>query len=191
MYLNILGNLGFNFLSISKDYVEKTNEKARFEQAIKIIIFSATAAEAIANREGSEQLKGKKLKKFIDTGFRPPDHDNKSKIVWKWQYLLDQTCIARNKKLEHLNNLDELIKLRNKLVHFEPRKNTIRMSFSEKKQPKLVRNHGVYKIKLNMARKAYNDFDALFFDYCKAKRTYPHQEISNKLWGKRSPFWRS
>ena len=126
-------NYGFNFLSIAKEYSLETNNKKKLDQTTKIIIFSVTTAEALANYEGSEYLSTKDLKKFIEYGFKPRN-SFKSKIYHKWDFLLNKVLIDQNKKKSILDKLEKVVNVRNKLIHFIPHEN-----ITEKNLPNLVK----------------------------------------------------
>jgi hypothetical protein len=75
------------------------------------------------------------------------------------------------------------------LVHFKPKKNLARVNISrETGKLKIIKNNGVYKLTLKVARNHFKNFDELFFSYCKARNIYPDANFSNTHWGSKSPF---
>jgi len=58
-------NFGLQFLQISKEYAKQTKVKNKLKQAVKIIIFTASAIEALSNMEVMTFFSGKDLEDFI------------------------------------------------------------------------------------------------------------------------------
>lgn len=199
-------NLSFNFLIIAKKYAIEINSKNKLNQAIKIIIFSVTAAEAFANYEGFEYLNNAKLKKFTQNGFKPKN-SQKSKIYYKWNFILNKVIKNKNKINELLDPLEDAINIRNKLIHFKPYKNKTEKILVKKKKKVLGPNGDLftayrisgYSIKkagiineltLGKARYYFKVIDVLIFEYMKAKKIWPDPKFTNDYYGNKSPFWK-
>jgi len=197
---------GLMFLLNAKEYAQMIGKKDKLNQAIKIIIFSITAAEAIANFEASEYLGNSMLKKFVQTGFRPKGN-RQSKIFHKWIFLLEKVEVSQSKRENHLANLDEWIFIRNRLIHFDPyrhRKEKIlqpkkykipgpggKLYTSFKKIPMKTLKYGeLHEINLTKARKCFHNIDSMIYDYFDAKNLWPPPSWANKHYGRRSPFKR-
>ncbi|MGD2090656.1 MAG: hypothetical protein PVH61_31070 [Candidatus Aminicenantes bacterium] len=199
-------NYGFNFLSIANEYSKETNSKNKLDQSVKIIIFSVTAAEAIANYEGSEYLSDKDLRNFIESGFRPKN-SNKSKIYHKWDFLLGKVMTDHNRKAILTDKLESVVNVRNKLIHFKPQKNKTEQNLIPKAKKVLGPNGKLYTefrksgykkkksgilnvLTLKRAREYFKNIDELIYEYLKEKKIWPYPKFTNEYYGRRSPFWK-
>ncbi|MDD2656954.1 MAG: hypothetical protein PHQ18_05330 [Patescibacteria group bacterium] len=199
-------HFGLNFLSIAKEYCNNTNTKNRLEQSIKIIIFSAVAAEAIVNMELKDHFNGKELEKIIKYG--PPNDKRKiSPILKKWELVMKKQNFTKKEKDTHIKNLDSLINLRNELIHFKPHKNQTEKILAEKKYKvvgidgqlyttfkktgfRIIKKGIINELTLTKARKNYDNLDSMIFNFYKLKKTWPNPSFSNLHWGKKSPFYK-
>lgn len=205
-------NFGFDFLRIAKEYYCQKNNKNKLDQAIKIVIFSVVAIEAIANMEAMDFFNGKDLKNFIYYGDKR-DKRKISAIIKKWNFIFNKRSIDTTKKKLHLKNLSDLIRIRNELIHFKPHKNQTEKILASKKNKvfgpngqlytdsrktgfKLLKRGVLNKLTLKEARKHYENMDNFVFDFYSHEkkgekgRTWPSRNFCNEHWGKRSPFWK-
>lgn len=200
-------NFGLEFLRIAKEYCLQKNIGNKLDQAIKIIIFSVAANEAIANMESMNYFTGRKLEKFIRYGPKEDKRKKISLIVKKWNFLLTKYKVGRKRKDAYLANLSSLITIRNELLHFKAHKNQTEKILMPKKNKiigpdgqfytsfrktefRLLKRGILNKLTLGEARKHYENTDNFIFDFYSHKKIWPSPNFSNKHWGKRSPFWK-
>ena len=199
-------HFGLNFLSIAKEYCNETNTKNKLEQAIKIIIFSAAAAEAIINMELRDHFNGKDLEKTIKYG-PPGDKRQTSPTIKKWELIMKKQNFTKKERSIHTKNLGLLINLRNELIHFKPHENQTEKVLSPKKQKvvgsdgklytsfkktgfKIIKKGIINELTLTKARENYTNLDNMIFNFYKLKKTWPHPSFSNTHWCNKSPFYK-
>jgi len=197
-------NFGLQFIQIAKEYVKQTKVKNKLNQAVKIIIFTASAIEAISNMEAIKFFSGKDLEDFIRNG---PKSDNRkiSATIKKWDHIFTKLGVAE--KDYHLNNLSALIDLRNELIHFKPHKNITEKTLADKKKQikgprgmlftvsrktgyQISKKGVLNELTLTKARNHFKEMDELIFAFYSKKRVWPYPTFSNAFWGTKSPFWK-